>query len=130
MATDVREEELQAVGSAGDGTCLVALLGDCFLLLVTGIRLDDLDVVRLELALQQLGVLFTDVVLENECLELRGLELAAVLLGAFHERLHVLRFEELYELVLRQRLVSVLSFPVCMCDKLPESIAVFWRIPG
>ncbi len=64
---------------------------------------------RLELALKQLGILFADVVLQHECLELGGLELASVLLGALDERLHVLRFEELYELVLRQRPVSVLS---------------------
>ena len=68
---------------------------------------------RLELALEQLGVFLAEVVLEHERLELGGLELAAVLLGALHERLHVLRFEEFDELVLRQRPVSVLSHPVC-----------------
>jgi hypothetical protein len=35
--------------------------------------------------------------------------LPAVLLGTLDEGLYVLRFKELYELVLRQRLVSVLS---------------------
>ena len=64
---------------------------------------------RLELALEQLGILLADVVFEHERLELGGLELAAVLLGALDERLHVLRFKEFDELVLRQRSVSVLS---------------------
>ena len=88
---------------------LVALLGDGLFLLGVGVRLRDLDVVRLELALEQLGIFLADVVLEHERLELGGLELAAVLLGALDERLHVLRFEEFDELVLRQRPVSVLS---------------------
>ena len=79
------------------------------LLLGVGVRLRDLDVVRLELALEQLGVFLADVVLEHERLELGGLELASVLLGALDERLHVLGFEEFDELVLRQRPVSVLS---------------------
>ena len=67
---------------------------------------------RLELALEQLGVLLADVVLEHERLELGGLELTPVLLGALDERLHMLGFEEFDELVLRQRPVSVLSYPI------------------
>jgi hypothetical protein len=42
----------------------------------------------------------------------------------------VLGFKELYELVLRQRLVPVLSLPGCECDKLAESIADFCVFPG
>ena len=64
---------------------------------------------RLELALEQLGILLADVVLEHERLELGRLELAPVLLGALDQRLHVLGFKEFDELVLRQRPVSVLS---------------------
>src|SRR6186713_292301 len=64
---------------------------------------------RLSAALKELGVLFTNVVLQHERLELGGFELPAVLLGTLDEGLHVLRFKELYELVLRQRPVSVLS---------------------
>ena len=37
---------------------------------------------RLELALKQLGVLFAELVLEHERLELGGFELPAVLLGS------------------------------------------------
>jgi len=48
---DVGQEQLEAVGGAGDGPCLVPLLGGSLFLLVD-IRLDDLDVVRFELALK------------------------------------------------------------------------------
>ena len=109
VAADVGEEQLEAVGRAGDGAGLVLLLGG-LLLVGVGFGLGDLDVVGLELALEQLGILLADVVLEHERLELGGLELASVLLGALDERLHVLRFEEFDELVLRQRPVSVLSY--------------------
>ena len=67
---------------------------------------------RLELALEQLGVLVADVVLEHERLELGCLELAPVLLGALDQSLHVLRLEQFNELVLRQVRVSVLSSSV------------------
>ena len=129
VAADVGEEQLEAVGGAGYGAGLVLLRGG-LLLLGVGVRLGDLDVVRLELALEQLGVLLADVVLEHERLELGGLELASVLLGALHERLHVLRFEEFDELVLRQRPVSVLSNLALQCDKLTESTTVFGLFPG
>jgi hypothetical protein len=56
--------------------------------------------------------------------------LASVLLGALHERLHVLRFKEFHELVLRQRSVSVLSNLDLQCDKLTESTTVFRLFPG
>ena len=130
VATDVREEELEAVGGAGDGAGLVLLLGCCLLLLGVGVGLRDLDVVRLELALEQLGVFLADVVLEHEGLELGGLELASVLLGALHERLHVLRFEEFDELVLRQRPVQSFRISVLQCDKLTESTTDFRLFPG
>ena len=120
VAADIGEEQLEAVGRAGDGARLVLLLGGLFLLGVE-VGLRDLDVVRLELALEQLGVFLADVVLEHEGFELGGLELASVLLGALHERLHMLRLKELYQLVLRQRPVSVLSNLDQKCDKLTKS---------
>ena len=84
---------------------------------------------RLELALKELGVLFADVVLQHERLELGGFELPAVLLGTLDEGLYVLRFKEFYELVLRQRPVSVLSNLVpSECDKLTECMTVFLAI--
>jgi hypothetical protein len=55
-------------------------------------------------AADSLQLFLADVVLEHERLELGSLELATVLFCAFHERLHVLRFKEFHELVLRQRL--------------------------
>ena len=84
----------------------------------------------LELALQQLGVFLADVVLEHERLELGGLELASVLLGALHERLHVLRFKEFHELVLRQRRVSVLSNLAVRVRQTYAVYADFWLFPG
>ena len=69
VAADIGEEQLEAVGRAGDGAGLVLLLGGLFLLGVE-VGLRDLDVVRLELALEQLGVFLADVVLEHERFEL------------------------------------------------------------
>ena len=91
-----------------DRASLVLLGGSVFLLGVD-LGLCDLDVARLELALEQLGVLVADVVLEHERLELGCLELAPVLLGALDQRLQVLGLEQFDELVLRQSAVSVLS---------------------
>jgi hypothetical protein len=53
-----------------------------------------------------------------------------VLLGTLDEGLYVLRFKELYELVLRQRSVSVLSNLIHECDKLTECMTVFWLFPA
>ena len=55
---------------------------------------------------------------------------APELFRALHERLHVLRFKEFHELVLRQRRVSVLSNLALLCDKLTQSTTVFGLIPG
>ena len=107
MATNVGQEELEAVCCPRYGTGLV-LLGRGLLLLGIDVGLRDLDVVRLELALEQLGVFLADVVLEHERLELGRLELAPVLLGAFDQSLNMLRLKQIDELVLRQ--VRVQSF--------------------
>jgi hypothetical protein len=128
VAADVGQEELETVGCARDGSRLVLLLRSLFLLgIELGLR--DLDVVRLELTLKQLGVLFADVVLEHERLELGCLELAAVLLRTLDERLYVLGFKEFDELVLRQRPVQ--SFRVVhVCNKRTKLMTAFCRIPG
>ena len=54
------------------------------------VRLDDLDGVGLELALQELGLVLPEVVLDDERLELGCLEMPAVLFGAFDECLQML----------------------------------------
>ena len=54
------------------------------------VGLDDLDRVRLELALQELRFVLAEVVLGDEGLELGGLEMASVLLRALDEGLQVL----------------------------------------
>ena len=64
---------------------------------------------RLELALKELGLVLAEVVLEHERLELGGLQMAAVLLGALDQRLQMLGLEQFDELVLGQSAVSVLS---------------------
>jgi len=69
-------------------------------------------------------------VLEHERLELRGLEMASVLFCALDERLHVLRFEQFDELVLRQVGVSVLSISCGECDKLTECKTESCLFPG
>ena len=129
VAADVGQEELKAVGGARNGAGLVLLLGG-LLLLGVDIGLRDLDVVRLELALEQFGVLVADVVLEHERLELGCLELAPVLLGALDQRLHVLRFEKFDELVLRQVLFQSFRDSVPGSDKLTESRAAFVLFQG
>ena len=73
VTADVGQEELKAVGGARNRAGLVLLGGSVFLLGVD-VGLRDFDVVRLELALEQLGVLVADVVLEHERLELGCLE--------------------------------------------------------
>ena len=72
MAPDVGEEELEAVGGARDRTGLVLRLLRRRLLrrLCVGIR--EVDAVRLELALKELGLVLAEVVFEHECLELGG----------------------------------------------------------
>ena len=54
------------------------------------IRLDDLDGVGLELALEELGLVLPEVVLDDERLELGCLEMAAVLFGALDKCLQML----------------------------------------
>ena len=91
MTADVGEEQLEAVGCAGDRLGLEARLDGRFLLgLCVGVRLNDLDGVRFELALEELGLVLPEVVLDDEGLEISRLEMPAVLFGAFDECLQVL----------------------------------------
>jgi hypothetical protein len=108
VASDVGEEELEAVSRAGDRVGLVLRLAGLLLLLV-GFGTRDLDGVGLELALKELGLLFAEIVLERERVELGSLQMATVLLGALDQRLYVLGLEQFDELVLRQLGPSVLS---------------------
>jgi hypothetical protein len=72
----------------------------------------DLEADRLELALKRLGLVFVELVLEDERLELRRLHEAA-LLGALDQRTGLFGLEQFDQLVLRQLLVSVLSLRPC-----------------
>jgi hypothetical protein len=65
--------------------------------------------VGFELALQELGLFLAEVVLDDERLEVGGLQMATVLLAALDERLYVLGLKQFDELVLRQSRVSILS---------------------
>jgi hypothetical protein len=70
-------------------------------------------------------------VLEDERLELGGLEVPAVLLGALDEGLEMLGLEQFDELVLRQSAVSVLSIrSFGESNKLTECRELFRLIPG
>jgi hypothetical protein len=103
---DVGEEELQAVGGAADRPGVVRRGGGAARLGLLG-GLADLEPDRLELARQLLDLLFTEVVLEGERLELGRLEVAA-LLRAFDQRARLIAFQQFCELILRQ--VSRQSF--------------------
>src|SRR5262249_9222838 len=107
VASDVGEEELQAVGRADQNLGLRLeglLLGLRGLAVRLVDRLADLEADCLELTLELLGVLLAEVVLQNERLDLRGLDEAA-LLGALYECAGMLGFEQLVHLVLRQFLL-------------------------
>ena len=66
----------------------------------------------LELTRDLLGFLVVQLVLENECLELRRFHPAA-LLGALDQSLDLIGFEQFGQLVLRQERFSVLSRTPC-----------------
>jgi hypothetical protein len=112
VAADVGEEELQAVGrAAGSG----GRLGGCelLLLLALGIRgcgssgcgRHDLDPDLLELGRQLFDLFVVQVELDGECLELRRVEIAA-LLRALHHHAGLIRLEQLVQLVLGQGVLS------------------------
>jgi len=85
-------------------------------------------------AVSQLGRAAPDRVqpaVEDERLELGGLEMPAVLLGALDEGLEMLGLEQFDELVLRQSAVSVLSIrSFGESNKLTECRELFLLIPG
>ncbi|HUZ16164.1 MAG TPA: hypothetical protein VMU72_08275 [Gaiellaceae bacterium] len=120
MAADVGEEELEAVGRAGDGDgrhrSLVLLL--LLILLVSlvrlfgddgrsrapglsGIRLADLEPKAFELAGQLLDFLLVEVLLDGERLDRGGFDVAA-LLGALDDGPDLIRLEQFLQLVLSQ----------------------------
>src|SRR6266566_3452165 len=108
VASDVREEELQAVGRPDENLGLrlgdfLSLLGFRVVLLD---RLANLEADRLELTLKLLGVCLAEIVLQGERLDLRRLDEAA-LFGALHEHAGVLGLEQLVHLVLRQFLLRL-----------------------
>jgi hypothetical protein len=102
VAAYVGEEELQAVGRTRDGTRLVLRLLGLLLGRVGAFRMRDFDAVRLQLTLEQLGLVLAEVVLEHESLDIGAGEVASVLLAALDEGLHVLGFEQFDQLVLSQ----------------------------
>jgi len=126
---DIGEEELQAVSRAGDGVGLVLSLRCDLLLGVRGLAgSPDLDRVGLELALQELGLLLSEIVLDDERLEVGRLQVSAVLLAALDERLHMLGLKQFDELVLRQSGVSILS--ARRSNKRTECMTRFGLFPG
>ena len=70
-------------------------------LVASALRLADLETDRLELALERLGLVVVELVLEDERLQLGGLD-EAPLLGTLDQRSDLLRLEEFDQLVLRQ----------------------------
>jgi hypothetical protein len=86
VAADVREEELEAVGGAGelgklDRSGLGGLLGDG----LAGLLLAHLEADALELAPQLLEIDVGELVLERECLELGRLDVST-LFGPFDQQ--------------------------------------------
>ena len=107
VATDVGEEQLQAVSGTRERLRLPDLrLGGLLLLLGgLGLRVTDLEPDRLELTCQRLRVMRSQLVLGDECVELGRLDETA-LLGAFDERLHLLGLEQFIELILGQVVIQ------------------------
>ena len=129
MASDIGEEQLKAVGSARDRVSLVLRLRGLFFLRIrVGMR--DLDAVRLELALKELGLFLAEIVFERERFELRGFEMASVLFSALDQRLQVLRLEQFDELVLRQLVFQSFRISIFRSDKLTNCMGVTGLFPG
>jgi hypothetical protein len=118
VTTDVGEEELQAVRSAAHRSCVVRRDGGGRLGLLG--RLADLEPDRLELAGQLLHLLFSEVVLERERLELGRLDEPA-LLGALDQQARLIAFKQLVHLILRQVSLVVLS-PSSRTDTDPANL--------
>jgi hypothetical protein len=126
VAADVGEEELQAVGRAGElrGGRRLRLwlrLGGRLLLLRLALRgrLADLETDPLELARQFLDLLLVEVELERERLELRRLDVAA-LLGALDEGARLVGLQQFVKLVLRQ----FLSVPSALRRKRQQTFSL------
>ena len=105
MPPDVGQEELQAVGGAGEHMILRLYLG-CALglsleLLVDDFGLADLEADALQLARQILDLLFVQLMLERERLELCCLEVAP-LFGALDDQARLVRLKQVVKLILGQ----------------------------
>ena len=117
MAADIGEEELEAVGGAGDGDrrrrSLVLLL---FVVLVvgvarcgnrgrgcglSGIGLADLEPGALELSGQLLDFLLVEILLGGERFDRGRIDVAA-LLGSLDDRADLIRLEQFLQLILSQ----------------------------
>jgi hypothetical protein len=116
VPADVGEEELQAVGGAGDrdggsGRLLLGRLGRLLALLLRGLgvrrrrrggsRRADLEPGALELACELLDLLVVELELGREGLDLGRIDEAA-LLGALDDGADLVRLEQFVKLVLRQ----------------------------
>jgi hypothetical protein len=114
VPADVGEEELQAVGGAGDrhggsrGLGLLLLLGRLLALLLRRLgagrrngRLADLEPGALELARELFALVVVELELVCEGLELAGIDEAA-LLGGLDDDADLVGLEQFVELVLRQ----------------------------
>jgi hypothetical protein len=114
VLADVGEEELEAVGGAGDGDSrrrrLVLLL--LLLLVVDLIRrlrydghsdfgLTDLEPRALELARQLLDILLVELLLDGEGRDRDGIDEAA-LLSSLDDRADLIRLEQFLQLILSQ----------------------------
>jgi hypothetical protein len=118
VAADVGEEELEAVGRAGDGDgrnrrllflllfvlvlgLLLRLGGDGAGCRLSRIGLADLETRPLELAGQLFDLLLVEILLGGERLDRSGVDVAAFL-GAFDDRTDLIRLEQFLQLVLSQ----------------------------
>ena len=97
---------LSAAPLTGPASYVAAAVAAAGLGLLGGLA--DLEPDRLELARELLDLVFGQVVLEGERLELGRLEVAA-LLGAFDQRARLIAFQQFVQLILRQVSRSVLS---------------------
>src|SRR5438105_7809035 len=118
VSADVGQEELKAVGRAAGSSGRLGG-GELLLLLALGIcgggggrrGRHDLEPDLLELGGQLLDLLVVQIELHRERLELRRIEIAA-LLRAFDHHAGLIRLEQLVQLILRQGLLSPLGAAV------------------